>query len=398
MKISKIIFSALLSTLFVSCQQGSSKTASNNHAESAGIENSVLPVPKDFKEIKSDDINRECTPAEVQVLNSYDQLIQISNTQVDAVNGKRDAKAIEQGISAIGACDQVIQQILMDGPCRATKKTIVGSKISFYDGFRIDQKCEKTEKYLTAFDSRPTNNTPAATQPVVVAPSAPSSPSVQDATPVPAGSLRQCTSDEFSNLSSSLTSVDLANNQISKLGEFADWKYDSDAIVNASLGSKSCEVLISHHDQNPCERTITKSDGTKILRQYTGASLRQRCEKARSYFYEFVQNKSTLNFEHADLLLDVSAFSVKRFDTVPVQVEGCVIENLTDHAIDYSGVNQVVIKASRDFEYKIMVLETVEGLKIQCYGLKVDGPFSKREIVSLFKKDGTNMPLSYRLK
>lgn len=409
MNLSKVILCAALTALLASCGQSSSKTAlDNNTANSGGGGNTIQPIPDKFIELSEDEIDRECSASEVQSLKSYAQLIQSSNSSVDATKGKKDDKVIAAGVAAIQACDEMIRQVSTAGACRVTRTTIAGTKVDFYDGYRIDQKCKKTEKYLTAHDARPAKNQPPVTQPPVVVPVDPNpgggpvvvNPPVNPPMnpPTPGGSLRQCSADEFSKLSSSMSSVDLATTQISKQGAFANWKYESDAIANAALGAKSCEALIAYHDQNPCERTVTKADGSKALRQYTGANLRQRCETARTYFYEFVQNTTTLNFKNADLYLDVSGFEEKVFDTVPVQVQGCILENRTNHAINYSGRSEVLIKDSRGFADKIMVLETVDGLVIQCYGLKVDGPFSKREVVRLFKKDGTNMPLSYKLK
>ncbi len=408
MKFSKLILCTALMTLLTSCGQNSSKTAVNSNGVTEDTGNTIQPVPNDFKELKPEEIKRECSASEALALKSYEQLIQNSNASVDSVKGKKDPQVIETGVTAIRVCDQVIQQVVTAGPCRVTKKTVVDTKVSYYDGYRIDQKCKKTDKYLTAHDARPAKNSqPTENPPVVVVPVDPNqdgpivvnptTPPVQP--PVTGDSLRQCSADEFSKLSSSMSSVDLATTQISKQGEFSSWKYDSDAIANASLGAKSCENLIAYHDQNPCQRTVTKADGSKTLRQYTGASLRQRCEKARTYFYEFVQNKTTLNFKNADLYLDVSSFSTKSFETDYInEIQGCRVENRSGHPIDYSGSNSVLIKDSRGFEAKMMVLETAEGLVIQCYGLNIDGPFSKRQVVKVLREEGTNMPLSYRLK
>jgi hypothetical protein len=406
MKLSVVILCTALTALLASCGESSSKTALNkNNATDDGGGNTIQPVPDKFIQLNEDEIQRDCSASEVQSLKTYEQLIQNSNSSVTSTKGKKDDKVIAAGISAIQACDEVIRQVSSAGACRISRTTINGLKFSYYDGYRIDQKCKTTEKYLTAHDARPAKNQPAVTQPPVVEPVDPNpgggpvvvNPPVEQP-PVAGGPLRQCSEGEFEKLKSSMSSVDLATTQISKQGQFSSWKYESDAIANAALGAKSCEALIAYHDQNPCERSVTKADGSKTLRQYTGTYLRQRCETTRTYFYEFVQNTKTLNFQNADLYLDVSGFEEKVFDTVPVQVQGCIVENRTDHAIDYSGRGKVLVKDSRGFSDKMMVLETTDGLVVQCYGLKVDGPFSKREVVNLFKKDGTNMPLSYQLK
>ncbi len=401
MKLSKVFITTGVSLVLASCGQSSSKTALNNKPTGASV-NTTQSILPDFKEMKLEDIKRECSGSEAQSFKAYDQLIQDSNASVDGIKGKKDAKVIKAGVSAIQACDNVIAEIANAGPCRVNKMTINGLTFSPYDGYSVIKKCKITEKYLLAFDARPLKENAPVSQPPVMQPPVVSAPVVVNPTVsepvVTGGSLRQCSADEFESLKNSMSSIDLATKQISQQGAAADWKYDSDAISNAALGAKSCEALISLRDQSPCERTVTKADGSKILRQYTGAYLRQRCETARSYFYEFVQNTTTLNFKNADLYLDVSGFEEKVFDTVPVNVQGCIVENRTDHAVDYSNRSQVLIKDSRGFSDKMMVLETEDGLLVQCYGLKVDGPFSKREVVRLLKTEGANMPLSYKLK
>ena len=401
MKLSKVFIMTGASLLIASCGQSSSKTALNNKPINAGVTTNQ-PIPNDFKEMKPEEIKRECSGSEAQSFKAYDQLIQNSNTSVEAVKGKKDAQVIKAGVAAIQACDNVIAEIANSGPCRINRVTTNGPTFSPYDGYSVIKKCKITEKYLLAFDVRPSKeNAPVSQPPVIQPPVVPIPVVVNPTVPEPVvtvGSLRQCSADEFENLKSSMSSIDLATKQISQQGAGADWKYDSDAISNAALGAKSCEALISLRDQSPCERTVTKADGSKILRQYTGAYLRQRCEMARSYFYEFVQNTTTLNFKNAELYLDVSGFEEKVFDTVPVNVQGCIVENRTDHAVDYSNRSQVLIKDSRGFSNNMMVLETEDGLLVQCYGLKVDGPFSKRQVVRLLKTEGTNMPLSYKMK
>ncbi|MBC7457674.1 MAG: hypothetical protein H7235_05305 [Bdellovibrionaceae bacterium] len=405
MTISKIILCTILAALLASCGQSTSKTAINNGTTVDGGGNNAQPIPETFTQLKEEEIQRECSASEVQSLKSYEQLIQGSNTLVDATKGKVDTKVIAAGVSAIQACDHAIEKVVNAGACRMTKTTIAGIKVAYYDGYRIDEKCKITEKYLIDNDARPPKNNPAVEPPPVVVPTNPhpEAPVVvippAEQLPLSSGSLRQCTADEFSNLTSSMSSVDLATAQISKQGESSSWKYDSDTIANASLATKSCEALIAYHEQSACGRTVTKADGSKNLRQYTGAYLRQRCEKARTYFYEFVQNQTTLNFKNADLYIDVSNFETKSFEADYInEIQGCRVENRSGHSINYAGAGQVLVKNSRGFEAKMMVLETNDGLVIQCYGLNIDGPFSKREVVKVLREEGTNMPLSYKLK
>jgi hypothetical protein len=408
MTIKKVIINLLVLSYLTACTPGGSKTALNNSPAAATSDTQVvdtLPDPSTIKELKPAEITRECLPSEVSLLKSTDQLIQNSNSLVDSAKGKKDDKVITAGAEAIKSCDRVQSQINVAGACRITKKTIIATDVSYYDAYRVDQKCKKTELYLTKNEARPERNSGPAAQPtpapsVEVSPQQPAPAVGSVPSPVAsAGSYRQCSADEFSNLSAMVSSLDLANKQIDRQGDKSNWKYDSDAISNSALATKNCETLVVHHDQEPCERSILQTDGSKTLRQYSGASLRQRCEKARTYFYEYVQNKSTLIYKNADLFLDVSGLSNKTFEVDYInEVQGCRVENKTGQIIDYSNTNLVKIKDTRGFEAKMMVLETTEGLLVQCYGLNIDGPFSKRELVKVLRDEGSDFPLVYKLK
>jgi phage FluMu protein gp41 len=45
-----------------------------------------------------------------------------------------------------------------------------------------------------------------------------------------------------------------------------------------------------------------------------------------------------------------------------------------------------------------LIMETAEGLLVQCYGLNIDGPFSKRQIVKVLKEEQSDIRLTYKLK
>lgn len=388
---------------------GSSKTPLHGGSPVTGNEHPTTTEEStvELKELKPSEITRECSASEVSLIKNNDQLIQKSNEAVDSIKGKKDDKVIASSTEAVRSCDVVTAQINSSGACRITKKSVVNPDkpvVSFYDAYRVHQKCSKAETYLVKNNARPTKgettvvDTQPAPSPVTPAPSQP-----DPVSPIPpvdtSAALRQCSGDEFSNLSEMVKSLDLATKQVDRLGSKADWKYESDAIANSALAAKACENLIAYHDQSPCEKSIQQDDGSKILRQYTGATLRQRCEKARTYFYEFVQNKTTLNFKNADLYVDVSDFENKVFEMDHVyESKLCRIENKSGATLDYTGRDLVLVKDSRGFEAKMMVLETQEGLLIQCYGLNIDGAFSKREIVKVLKDEGTDLPLVYKLK
>lgn len=403
----KIILSSSILFLITSCNNGSSKNSLTENVKDTVLSpGAVISSPVVYAATKESDIKRECSVTEVSQIKICEQKIQASNTKIDQAKALKDESVIAISIDAQKSCDQVITNLNNLGTCKISgKATILGTSISYYDQYRLSQKFSKTENYLFKNNARPGNSTASATEPVVVnnpvsesTPLAPLPPVPSDTAPeIVSGSVRQCSSAEFSNLSNMVTSLNLSIKQIDSLG--SDWKYDSNAISNSAVAAKSCESLILYHDQNPCEKSILQTDGTKSVKQYTGLLLRQRCQKTRTYFYEYVQNKSTLNFSNADLYLDISSFDNKLFEADYVnEIQGCRIENKSAQAIDYSGSNLIQIKSSRGFESKMMVLESTEGLLIQCYGLNIDGPFSKRELVKALQDEGTDMPLVYKLK
>lgn len=401
MSLSKSIICLLAVMTLASCGQSSSKKAAPaTTGNSSDGQNTTQPI-ETYKELSEDEIARECNSLEVATIKIYEQLIKNSNDQVDNAKGKKDDHVIQDGVKAIVACDQLIQNLGSAGACRITKPpTIIEptkSIISFYDQFRVDQKCQKTDSYLTRYESRPskiTTLTPPVEPSIPVDPpvNPPLNPPVNPPIPPTTGTLKQCSQDEFARLNEMVALLNPAVARIDKLG--SNWKYDANVIESAAAATKACENLIAYHDQQPCERTIDK-----VVKQYTGATLRLRCEKARTYFYEYIQNKKTLNFKNADLFLDVSGFDNKVFENEYINdIQGCRVENRSGHDINYTGKDFVLVKDSRGFESKMMVLETAEGLLIQCYGLNIGEAFSKTEVVRVLKEENTIMPLVYRLK
>jgi hypothetical protein len=208
-----------------------------------------------------------------------------------------------------------------------------------------------------------------------------------------------CSETEFDRLKDILPKVDMAHKKISNMGSSANWIYNGDVVLSAGAATRGCEALIQYHEKRPCDKLIKQLDGSQSLKQYSGETLRQRCEKTRSYYYEFAQNKSTLIFKNADLFLDVSGFSDKVFESNYIgDIQGCRVENRQPNSIDYSGLGLVKVKDTRGFQEKMIVMETAEGLLVQCYGLNIGEAFSKSEIVRVLRDAETIMPLFYKLK
>lgn len=377
----------LLTVVVSGCAQ--SKSPKNNE-QVRDFQNPNVTGP--IKELPPNEITKECSSSEAESYRNLDKTVKDSDMAIDRSSGKKVTETVKLAQLAIKNCDKAEVSIL-NKACRRTYQDIVTreTKIDYYDSYRVLKKCKKTENYLLAHGERPEKNG-SASLPTV--PSAPTEPTA----PVETEVLGQCSATEFSNLSTMASQLDKANSSIDSLGGKANWKYNSSTVSLASAATKTCETLINYHDSKPCEKEVRQDNGSLLKKQYTGLSLRARCEKSRSYYYDFVQNRTTLNFKNADLYLDISAFGTKYFEPNYVNVVmGCRVENKSSRAINYSN-NNVLIKSSRGFEEKMMVLETPEGLLVQCYGLAIGDAFSKTEIVRLLKADGTNMPLNYKLK
>lgn len=339
---------------------------------------------------------RECTNNEFSQLISWRNAVDKANGLIDAAKGKQQAQAVDASLTAIRACDSRFTYHRQQ-PCKKTKETIVSTQVKVYDAYLIKNDCSKVEGYLKKHNLRPddTIDTTPDVTPVTPQPVDPAIPPVIDDGP---GVFAMCSQNEFSKLTEWSASLDRANKSIAKLGSQANWKYDDASITNAALAVKSCESLMKYHADAPCEKNIKQDDGSMIKREYSKDSIASRCKTARTYFYEYVQNKTTLVFPNADLYVDLSHFAQQRFEAQSfVSLGNCVVENRTDNTIDYSG-RKALVTDTRGFEQKMMVLVTAEGLKIDCYGLDVDGPFSKTQVVKLLKAENTDIRLEYRLK
>jgi hypothetical protein len=349
---------------------------------------------KKIKELAPSEITRECTTEEFSNLKVWRNLLNESNTAIDNMMSKKNEAALKSAKSAVKSCDNIVAHHATQ-PCR---KNFVTGDIKYYDQSRLLKDCKKSTEYLIQHDDRPVSDSSSAPRPpqTVVKPPVSTPPPTA---PARIDSLKQCSSDEFSKLSQYSSAQSVADSAITKLGSVANWKYDGKAISSAALATKACEGLIQYHQKNPCEKSIIKEDGSKGVRQYTAESLAARCQTARTYFYEYVQNTKTLIFPNADLYLDFSALRPQIFESgFSDQVSGnCIVENRTERTIDYTNSKALVID-TRGFESKMLVMQTAEGLLVQCYGLNIDGPFSKREIVKVLNEEQSDIRLLYQLK
>jgi hypothetical protein len=365
----------------------------------------VIVIPK---EIPAAQITRECNDNEFSKLVAWRKLLDSANTAVDTVKSKKDPQAIQVAVAAVKACDAAMDHHKSE-PCRKTKKTVVATEVKLYDEGRLYKDCKKSTDYLVRHNARPDKNTaPVVNEPtssnnppVVVGPTSPQTPpdviTPDQGTQV--GPFRQCSADEFSKLSEYSNQQTKADAAIKSLGSVSSWTYNANAISTAALTVKSVEALIKYHTVNPCQKVVTQTDASKVTKEYTGSTLRARSQVTRTYFYEFVQNTKTLIFPNADLYLDFSPLNHKVFPAgFRDQVSGnCLVENRTDSEINYSN-RQALIKDTRGFSEKMLVMETAEGLLVQCYGLNIDGPFSKRQIVKVLKEEDSDIRLTYKLK
>ncbi len=338
---------------------------------------------------------KECSANEFADLKTLKTVLTDSDQQIKSLGDQKkwtlNSKVFQSSQKSALLCEKLLTR---HRPA-ACKKTIAEGIQTVYSYKKIKSECELSQKYYNQYKTAqaPQPVKPPVKQPdapvVVPEPSVPQTPApVVQQPQTPAGTYPTCTTGEFQKLSSWSAELDAANKNIARLGSKSQWKYDSAANSTSTAAKKSCEALISYHTQNPCQKT-------KI---YDESSIRQRCETARTYFYEFTQRTSTLNEKNADLYLDISRFNQKSFEPQEQKsYQNCIVQNPTDSRIDYTNKKALVV-SSRGFEDKIMVLETQEGLLLQCYSLGLDGPFSKRQVVNNLNLDKTYINLEYVLK
>ncbi len=358
-------------------------------------DNTPIDQAKDPNKVK------ECSANEYNDLKTLKSALADSDQQIKSLGAEKKWTLNSNIFKSAEKSALLCEKLMTRHRSLACKKTIADSLTTIYSYNKIKTACGLSQKYYNQYKT--TQVTPAqpkppvAQPPTVKQPEAPviSEPSIPQA---PSGTYAACTAAEFQKLSTWSAELDSANKNIARLGGKSQWKYDSAAMSTSAAAKKSCETLISYHTQSPCQRAIKQADGSLLTKTYDQSSIRQRCETARTYFYEFTQRTSTLNETGADLYLDISRFNQKAFESQEQKsYQNCVVQNPTDSRIDYTNKKALVV-SSRGFEDKIMVLETQEGLLLQCYSLGLDGPFSKRQVVNNLNLDKTYINLEYVLK
>lgn len=407
-KISKAAFTIMVifGAAYILAASGCADSGNSGANLTAPVDPNVQQDDTNLQPLQPNQV-RECADAEFTQLISWRNLVNSANTLIDTNKGKKHPQTVEASLRAIESCDSRFAYHKLE-PCKKTKKTIVSTEVKVYDAYTIKRDCSKVDGYLKKHGLRPQ---PGTGQPVPEPVDPQPNPYQPNPQPLPVdpnppvidngqqnGSFGVCSADEFSRLSEWASAQDKANKSIAKLGSQDSWKYNDEAITNAALAVKQCEALMNYHTQRPCEKNTKQADGSVLKRQYTRDTLADRCKVSRTYFYEYVQNKTTLIFPNADLYLDLSRFSQQRFEAQSFASLGnCVVENRTDNAIDYTS-RKALVTETRGFDQKMLVMMTQEGLKIDCYGLDVDGAFSKTEVVRVLKAEGTDIRLEYRLK
>ena len=400
---------AIMGTAFILFSMGCGSSKNSKPVSIATKEQSVDQAPDKatvadntpIDQAKDPNKVKECSANEYSDLKTLKSSLASSDQLIKSLGDQKKWTLKSDVFQSAQKSALLCEKLLARHRPAACKKTIVDSIATIYSYKKIKAECDLSQKYYNQYK---TTQTPQPTKPPVKQPQAPAvtEPSIpQDEPPVvnqpqaPTGTYAACTAAEFQKLSTWSAELDSANKNIARLGGKSQWKYDSAAISTSTAAKKSCEALIGYHTQNPCQKVIKQGDAPKT---YDQSSIRERCETARIYFYEFTQRTSTLNEKNADLYLDISRFNQKAYESQEQKsYQNCVVRNPTDSRIDYSNKKALVV-SSRGFEDKIMVLETQEGLLLECYSLGLDGPFSKRQVVNNLNLDKTYINLEYILK
>lgn len=413
------IFGAAFLLAAVGC--GNSSSSPSAPSDGRGQQQSGEQLPEDRQDLVAlqPDSVRECSNNEFAQLVSWRNSLDKANSLIDQLgassqNWKKSQTVIDAATLATNNCDSRFYYHEQQ-PCKKTKVTVVKTEVKVYDAFRIRRDCSKPVSYLKKFNLRPQpqlsqplplDPTPADPQPVNPQPIPPPNNDGQNPQPLPPpvdqgqvnSNVKVCSTDEFSKLTIWSQALDRTTKALAKMGSMPNWKFDSLAIEAATEATQLGEELIKYHTNQPCQKNIKQADGSMINKLYNQQTVSERSMNARLYFYNFVQRVTSLNSKNAQLFLDLSNFSKQRFEAQSfTQIDQCVVENRTDSIIDYTG-RKALVKDSRGFDVKMAVLETEEGLLVQCYGLELDGPFSKVQVVNLLKAKGTQIKLEYQLK
>lgn len=335
---------------------------------------------------------RECTNDEFETLKAWSNDLAAAKDAVQASGGRRSENVVKLALTAIQKCDQV-EFYHGQKPCKKTTRVVTqpdNPSVRAYDAYRIDDRCKPVENYLKKFNLRPDPRA-ALSQPEPTTPVPMQPEPVQPADP---GNIGQCSADEFAKLSSWRAALDSANKNIAKLGSQANWKYDSAAVESSKSATALCESLITYHQARPCKRE----------KVYTAQSLREQCVTARTYNYNFAQRTESLIVPGARLYLNTSIFADRTEGFKPGLADlshgQCVITNLASSPIVYSGQKVLVTEARvyTDPAYQMFVMQTQEGLKLECYGVNYSSlQTSLTEVIRLLAAKDTRLPLSYEL-
>lgn len=342
---------------------------------------------------------RECTSDEFATLIDWSNDLNAAKEAVQSAGGKRSESTVKLALNAIQKCD-LVEFYHGQKPCKKITRVVTqpdNPTVRAYDAFRIDERCKPVENYLKKFNLRPD---PRAANPQPEPPNPGNPPAVDPvpvqpdpAQPVDPGNLSQCSADEFAKLNSWRAALDTANKQISKLGGQSSWKYDSAAVESSKTATALCESLIAYHQARPCKRE----------KVYTSQSLRDQCVTARTYNYNFAQRTESLIVNGARLYLNTSIFADHTsFEPGPSAYSHgqCIISNVASSTINYSGQKVLVTEARvyTDPDYQMFVLQTQEGLKLECYGVNYPSlQTSLTEVMRLLSAKDTRLPLSYEL-
>ncbi len=355
---------------------------------------------------------RECTNEEFSALVSWGSAVDTANEAIEELgtekNWKKSSNIISAAVSAKSKCDAV-QPYHYAKPCKKTSATLLQTKVKGYDANRINQRCELSRKYLAKFKVE----APKVIEPKPDVIQEPKTPPVVAPTQPDTGAssgLRACSADEFTKIKAWRSALDIANMNIAKLGSQANWKYEASAVGSAAAATKACEALSPYHQTNPCQRTFThektKMAQTKV---YSGENLREQCQAARLYTYDFAQRSESLIVPTAKLYLDGSAFANQAIEVGSLDVnigEQCLVSNLTSSRVSYSAGQQILLTVARVYPpqnsdnggLQMFVFETEQGIKVECYGVDYpDVKTSKSEVVRLLKAKNTNLTLRYEL-
>ncbi|MBC7467105.1 MAG: hypothetical protein H7256_14040 [Bdellovibrio sp.] len=407
-----VIFATAYVLTLLGCAPASGSDAKATPATETPPSTAVTPETGDQNNSSLDLVEvdpnqmRECTTDEFSNLVSFSNSLDAAKEAIRISDGQKQNDTVRLALDAMKKCDQA-QAYHTINPCKKMRRTIIDPDQavleSAYDGSRIHVRCATVEIYLNNFDLRDANDAgqapgrddsaPLTTQPFPF-------PGEGDA-------LRECSNEEFSKLNLWRSTLEFANRNIDKLGVPSAWKYEPNANDSAKAATASCEAEIVYHEQQPCRRTISNAmTGEDEVKIYSGSSLRNQCEKARMYNYDFSQQATSLIVPNVRLLLDTRI--IANVEIVPGlnpehSVGKCSVSNLSQNSVIYRGEKTLVTEAHvypnpEDENFQKFVLVTAEGVKLECTDLEyMSLKTSKNEVVRLLNQKNTIMGLSYEL-